>query len=79
MKVPRDISGRYLADTLCQHWQYKRAHQVGSHIILETSEPANQRIAIPDHRPLRLGTFLSIVRAVAQHKNVSRESILSTL
>jgi predicted RNA binding protein YcfA (HicA-like mRNA interferase family) len=54
-------------------------HQTGSHIILETSEPAHQRIAVQDHHPLRLGTLNSILRAVARHKGVSREAITATL
>jgi hypothetical protein len=54
-------------------------HQAGSHIILETSEPTHQRIAIPDHDPLRLGTFISILRSVAQHKGVSRDAIIASL
>ena len=79
MKIPRDVSGARLADVLCRHWQYTKVHQVGSHIILETSEPAHQRIAIPDHNPLRLGTFSSILRAVSQHKGAPRDSILAGL
>jgi len=79
MKIPRDVSGLHFADVLCRRWQYTKVHQVGSHIILETSEPAHQRIAIPDHRPLRLGTFGSILRAVAQHKGVPRDAIIASL
>jgi len=74
MKIPRDVSGRHIADILCRQWQYAQVHQVGSHIILETSEPAHQRISIPDHDPLRLGTFSSILRVVAQHKGVTRDA-----
>ena len=47
--------------------------------ILETSEPAQQRISIPDHDPLRLGTFGSILRKVAQHKGVPRDAIIASL
>lgn len=79
MKIPRDVSGRHLADILCRQWQYTQVHQVGSHIILETSEPAHQRISIPDHDPLRLGTFSSILRVVAQHKGVTRDAIIASL
>ena len=79
MKIPRDVSGAHLADMLCRRWQYTRVHQVGSHIILETSEPAHHRIAIPDHHPLRLGTFNAILRAVARHKAVERDAILAGL
>lgn len=64
MKVPRDIT---------------EVHQVGSHVVLETSEPAHQRIAIPQHDPVRLGTLISILRTVAQHKGVTRHSIIRTL
>ena len=66
MKIPRNVSGARLADVLCRRWQYRKVHQAGSHIILETSDPAHQRIAIPDHHPLWLGTFSSILRAVAR-------------
>ena len=79
MKIPRDISGTDLADTLCRRWRYARVHQVGSHIILETSEPTHQRIAIPAHDTIRLGTLISILRAVAQHKCVTRDAIIATL
>jgi len=62
MKIPRDVSGLHLADVLCRRWRYTLVHQVGSHMILETSDPAKQRISIPDHHPLRLGTLGSILR-----------------
>jgi hypothetical protein len=35
------------------------------------------KIAIPDHHPLRLGTFASILRTVAPHKGVKREAIIA--
>jgi len=50
-------------------------HQVGSHIILETSEPSH----LPSHSPLRVGTISSILKAVATHKRVSREALLGAL
>jgi len=79
MKVPRDVSGTHLAKVLCRRWQYAIVHQVGSHIILETSEPTHQRIVIPEHDPVRLGTLISILRAVAQHKSVTRDAIIGSL
>ena len=48
-------------------------------MILETSDPAQQRISIPDHHLLRLGTLGSILRKVAQHKGVSRDAIIASL
>ena len=78
MKLPRDIAGRLLAETLCRHWRYCKVHQSGSHIILETEDPSHQRIAIPDHDALRIGTFNGILRSVSAHKGVTREAILAT-
>jgi predicted RNA binding protein YcfA (HicA-like mRNA interferase family) len=79
MRIPRDISGQQLADVLCRRWRYVKVHEVGSHMILETSEPTQQRISIPDHHPLRLGTLSSILRKVAQHKGVPRDAITAGL
>jgi predicted RNA binding protein YcfA (HicA-like mRNA interferase family) len=79
VKIPRDVSGARLADVLCRKWQYVRVHQSGSHIILETSEPAHQRILVPKHQSLRIGTLHSILGAVAKHKGVSRDEIIASL
>ena len=79
MKLPRDVSGGRLAETLIRRWQYSKIHQSGSHIILETNVPSHQRIAVPDHNPLRIGTFNAILRAVSNHKGVTREAIIATL
>jgi predicted RNA binding protein YcfA (HicA-like mRNA interferase family) len=79
MKIPRDLSGRELADGLCRHWAYRKVSQTGSHIILQTEQPSHQRIAIPAHKSLRVGTLSAILRLVANHKGVSREAIGSKL
>ena len=76
MKLPRDLRGEDLVKHLIRHWAYEKVHQVGSHIILQTQEPSPQRIAVPEHNPLRVGTLNSILAAVAGHKNVSKEEIL---
>jgi hypothetical protein len=79
MKLPRDVPGERLAATLCRQWEYRRVHKSGSHIILETEAPSHQRIAVPDHDFLRVGTFNAILRSVADHKGVTREAIVATL
>ena len=79
MKLPRNLSGQQLAAGLCRHWDYRQVHQIGSHIILETEIPGHQRLAIPAHKSLKLGTLGSILRAVTTHKGVSRETILRSL
>jgi predicted RNA binding protein YcfA (HicA-like mRNA interferase family) len=79
MKLPRDLSGDNLARLLCRDWNYILVHQVGSHVILQTDEPSPHRIAVPAHKALKIGTLNGILRAVATHKNVSREDILAAL
>jgi hypothetical protein len=79
MRLPRDVSGASLAGLLCRKWQYAKVHQAGSHIVLETSLPAHQRIAIPNHQALRIGTLHSIVAAVSRHKGVSRDAVIEGL
>jgi predicted RNA binding protein YcfA (HicA-like mRNA interferase family) len=79
MKIPRDLSGPSLVKVLCKAWGYKQVHQVGSHIILETDEPSHQRMVVPNHSYLRIGTLNSILRAVANHKGVSKEKILESI
>ena len=79
MKLPRDLSGNVLAKSLCQHWNYIQVHQTGSHIILDTQTPSHQRIAVPNHKSLRIGTLHNILRSVANHKGINRQSILDKL
>lgn len=79
MKLPRDLRGEDLVRHLTRNWGYEKVHQVGSHIILQTQEPSQQRIAVPAHNPLRIGTLNSILAAVAAHKNVTKETILRGL
>ena len=79
MKIPRDLSGQDLVKALCRHWDYRIVHQEGSHIVLETTEPTHQRLAVPAHSSLRVGTLNAILRAVSNHKGVSRQEIIGTL
>jgi predicted RNA binding protein YcfA (HicA-like mRNA interferase family) len=79
MKTPRDLSRRRLADALCRHWDYVEVDQTGSHIILQTEVPGHQRIPIPAHKELRIGTLNAIIRLVAKHKEVTREEILKSV
>jgi predicted RNA binding protein YcfA (HicA-like mRNA interferase family) len=79
MKLPRDLSGRELADGLCRHWNYSEIHQVGSHISLVTESPVHHRIAVPAHKHLKLGMLNGILRSVAAHKGVTRQEILKSI
>ncbi|OGV78948.1 MAG: hypothetical protein A3K19_23980 [Lentisphaerae bacterium RIFOXYB12_FULL_65_16] len=78
MKLPRNLSGRQLIAVLCGEWGYRVLHQEGSHVVMETGIPTKHRVTVPDHRVLRVGTLNAIVRAVAAHKGVSRDDILTS-
>ncbi len=79
MKLPRDLSGKRLADALCRHWGYVEVHRVGSHIILQTESPLHHRLSVPNHNSLRVGTLSGIIRSVALAKRVTREEVLASL
>ena len=79
MKVPRDLSGTRLIKVLCRDWSYRQVHQEGSHVILQTETPGHQRLSVPNHNRLRVGTLNSIVRTVATHKGVDRQTVLDSL
>ena len=76
MKLPRDLSGVDLIRVLCKHYGYRRVHQEGSHVILETDSPRQHRLSVPNHDPLRIGTLNAILRAVAEVQGVEKEEIL---
>ncbi len=79
MKLPSDLSGSNLVAALCRNWGYVKVNHVGSHIILQTQEPTPHRVAVPAHKALRVGTLNAILRGVANHKGVDRNSILDSL
>ncbi len=79
MKIPRDLSGADLISIPSRNFGYRRLHQKGSHVILETDSPRHHRIAIPDHNPLRIGTLNSILRAVASAQGIDKKDIARLL
>lgn len=79
MKIPRDLSGRDLAAALCRQWGYREVNRVGSHIVLQTETPVHHRLAIPDHKTLRLGTLSGILRAVSTAQGVTRDQMLASI
>jgi predicted RNA binding protein YcfA (HicA-like mRNA interferase family) len=79
LRIPRDLSGSDLIKCLCRHWEYRHVTQKGSHVRLETFSPSFQRITVPDHDNLAIGTLTAILKSVAAHKGVEIEDILGTL
>ena len=79
MKIPRDLSGRDLVQVLVRELGYHLVHERGSHLVLQTAVPSVHRIAIPDHTSLRIGTLNNILKAVANHKQLTKDDILEML
>ena len=79
MNLPRDLSGERLIAHLCRLWDYRRAGRVGSHVVLETDTPSHQRIVVPAHKSLRVGTLNAILRSVATHKSASKDDVLKAI
>lgn len=78
MKTPRDVSGPDLVRAL-RALGYERIRQDGSHIRLTTLQDGEHHITVPNHAPLRLGTFKSILRVLATHHGISVEELLERL
>jgi predicted RNA binding protein YcfA (HicA-like mRNA interferase family) len=53
--------------------------QEGSHIRLTTRLDGEYHLTIPNHTPLRVGTFRSILKLAAAHHGLSVEELLIRL
>ncbi|PPD48589.1 MAG: hypothetical protein CTY16_05605 [Methylobacter sp.] len=78
MKLPRDMSGLELANKLSV-LGYEVTRQNGSHIRLTTQQNGQHHITVPQHDPLKVGTFSAILNDVAKHFLISRDELLQQL
>ena len=78
MKLPRDLSEKDLAKALGQ-LGYHVTRQTSSHMRLTTQEGGQHHVTIPDHHMLKVGTLSSILRAVGDHANLTRDELLERL
>ena len=78
MRIPRSVSGSVLIKKLRQH-EYEVTRQTGSHIRLATSKNGTHHVTIPNHDPLRIGTFSAIVSSVADHLSMSKKELMEEL
>jgi predicted RNA binding protein YcfA (HicA-like mRNA interferase family) len=78
LKLPRDISGFELAKKLSV-LGYEVDRQNGSHIRLTTLRNGEHHITVPQHVPLKVGTFSAILNDVAKHFSISRDELLQQL
>lgn len=78
MRLPRDLSGEELA-VLLGRYDYEVTRQTGSHMRLTTARGGEHHITIPRHRSLRAGILSAILRDVAEHLDIPRQTLLETL
>jgi predicted RNA binding protein YcfA (HicA-like mRNA interferase family) len=78
VKIPRDASGSELVKAL-RGFGYQKVRQDGSHIRLTTQQGGEHHVTVPNHRPVKLGTLTSILKAVAGHHKVSIEELVRKL
>ncbi len=78
MKLPRNTSGADLVKALrvCRLRDNKANRY---HIRLTTSENGTHHVTIPNHNPLRVGTFAAILDDIANHFKISRSELLSKI
>lgn len=78
MKLPRDLSGRELAQVLSR-LGYSITRQTGSHMRLTTTENGEHHVTVPDHDPLRIGTLSAALNDIAAHFELPRDELLEQL
>ena len=78
MKTPRDVSGPDLVKAL-RVLGYERIRQDGSHIRLTTQLDGEFHVTVPNHQPIRVGTFKSILKLAAAHHRLTVEELLEKL
>ena len=79
MKLPRDLSGKDLAQLL-KHLGYEVLRQTGSHIRLRSiAKGTEHHITIPAHEHLKIGTLASILRDVAEYLEFDRDELFRRL
>ena len=79
MKIPRNITGRELVVKL-ETLGYEKTRQTGSQIRLTRStHNKTYHVTVPAHNPLRVGTFNSILKDVANHFNISKEKLIEKM
>jgi len=53
--------------------------KTGSHLRLTTERKGEYHVTIPKHKPLRVGTLSSILKAIAEHLEVDKQELLDTI
>ena len=78
MRLPRDIGGEELA-VLLNRYGDEVTRQSGSHLRLTTEQGGEHHVTIPRHKALRVGTLGAILRDVAEHLGITRDTLAESL
>lgn len=77
-RLPRDVSGGELA-RLLETFGYVVTRQKGSHLRLTTQAGGEHHVTVPDHESLRAGTLNGILKDVAAHAGLERDTVVEQL
>ncbi len=78
MKVPRDVNGPQLVKAL-RVLGYAMDRQKGSHIRVTTQQHGEHHEVVPNHHPIKTGTFSSLLKSIAAHHGLTVEELLEKL
>jgi len=78
-KIPRDISGRKLAKLL-EKYGYQITRETASHIrLISHFKNKEHKITIPDHHPIKIGTFNNILNDLANYLEIDKKKLVDKL
>ena len=78
MKLPRDVSGPELVKAL-RVLGYAVDRQKGSHVRVTTQRDGEHHEAIPNHHPIKVGTFSGILKSIAAHHGLTVDALIRLL
>lgn len=78
MRLPRDVSGEELA-RLLSRFGYEVTRQTGSHMRLVRMAAGEQRLTVPGHETLKVGTLNAILKDVAEHLQMDKDELIRQL
>lgn len=78
-KIPRDISGKDLANLL-RKYGYELNREVGSHMrLVSTYKSKEHKITIPDHKEIKIGTLNNILNEIAAYLGLTKAELTEDL
>lgn len=78
MRIPRDMGGEEFAK-LIRKYGYQITRQTGSHMRLTTTVKGEHHITIPKCKPLKVGTFNSILNDIASYLEIEKQDLMEKL